>query len=169
MEAEKVREKEPSAKKSDTYELVYSWFGDKRKEASEGKVVIRGKDLPWEQARQGLLKFYSLPMIGDAAYRNTLVFVHDIRQHSGKHRHQGGLVIYVIEGKGYTTVDAERVEWEAGDLILLPIKPRGVEHQHFNREHGKPCKWLAFVYQPFSDSMGNEFEQKEVSPDWKQS
>ena len=167
METERVREKEPSAKKTDTYETVFGFFAERRKLAKEGKVVIKGKELPWEQARQGLLKFYVLPMVGEAAYKNTLVFIHDIRHHSGKHRHQGGLVIYVIEGKGYTTVDGQRVDWEAGDLILLPIKPRGIEHQHFNRDQGKPCKWLAFVFQSFSDAMGNEFEQKEVSPDWK--
>ena len=45
------------------------------------------------------------------------------RPRSGKHRHQGGLVIYVLEGKGYSIVDGERKDWEKGDLVLLPMKP----------------------------------------------
>src|SRR5439155_811034 len=73
------------------------------------------------------------------------VFVQDIRVHSGKHRHQGGLVIYIMEGEGYSVVDGERHDWEAGDLLLLPVKKGGVEHQHFNKDDAHPAKWIAFI------------------------
>jgi gentisate 1,2-dioxygenase len=41
--------------------------------------------------------------------------------------HQGGLVIYVLEGegaegRGYTILDDERYEWEAGDVMTLPLR-----------------------------------------------
>jgi gentisate 1,2-dioxygenase len=88
--------------------------------------------------------------------------------HSGKHRHQGGIMLYVIEGEGYTVVDGEKVEWEKGDLIVLPVKPDGCEHQHFNKEPGKPAKWMAFRYHPFSAILGNLFEHVEDRPDWKE-
>lgn len=78
----------------------------------------------------------------------------------------GGRAIYVLEGKGWTTVDGVRYDWEEGDLLLLPIKPEGVEHQHFNAEPGKPCKWLAMIYSPFKAALGSQMEQVEVSPDW---
>src|SRR5690242_9499378 len=83
---------------------------------------------------KGRLRFY-IARSSDtgSALNQWLVFQHDIHTHSGKHRHQGGLAIFVLEGEGYTEVDGVRIDWEAGDLILLPIKPDGCEHQHFNR------------------------------------
>jgi gentisate 1,2-dioxygenase len=95
------------------------------------------------------------------------VFSHDLKTQSGKHRHQGGLVIYVITGKGYSVVDGERVDWQAGDLLLLPIKPGGVEHQHFNLQPGADCRWIAFSYMPFFDHVASEFTQTENSPLFK--
>ena len=95
------------------------------------------------------------------------MFVHDIRSHSGRHRHQGGLALFVLEGKGYTTVDGVRHDWEKGDLILLPIKENGVEHQHFNLDPDKPSRWLALAPLPLWDQLGWELTQVEEHPDWK--
>ena len=94
------------------------------------------------------------------------IFVQDIKVHSGKHRHQGGLVIYILEGEGWSEVDGERHDWEAGDLLLLPIKPGGVEHQHFNTDPDTPCRWLAFIHWPTLDHLASPAEQLEDSPTW---
>ena len=72
-----------------------------------------------------------------------------------------------IIGKGYSVVDGERIDWQAGDLLLLPIKPGGVEHQHFNINPGSECRWIAFSYMPFFDHVASEFTQTEVSPLFK--
>ena len=75
--------------------------------------------------------------------------MHDIKTVSGKHRHQGGLLIYVLEGKGYSIVNGERKDWQKGDLVLLPMVPGGVEHQHFNVEPEKgAARWIAFINMP---------------------
>ena len=95
------------------------------------------------------------------------IFVQNIKRHSGRHRHQCGLGLFVLEGKGYTVVDGVKYDWEKDDLILLPIKPDGCEHQHFNAEEGKPCFWLAFIFSPVFDAVGSDIEQRSVSPDWK--
>lgn len=167
MERELTRTKEAEAIGFDIYDAGFQHDARLRQRAVEGKVVIRYADRPWQQGRQGRIKFYLHVMLDDTAVTPWRLFVHDIRTHSGKHRHQGGLAIYVIEGKGWTVVDGVRHDWEAGDLILLPVKPRGCEHQHFNGEPGKPCKWLALIFSPYKDSLGSEMEQKEVSPDFK--
>ena len=31
----------------------------------------------------------------------------------------------MIDGTGYSIVDGERVDWEKGDLVLLPLRPDG--------------------------------------------
>ncbi|MEE8471613.1 MAG: cupin domain-containing protein [Dehalococcoidia bacterium] len=162
---ERGREPEPEEL---VYEYIYRWRAERKLAASQGKVVIKGTDVPWEQNRQGYIKFYLHPRVWqEVSVPNWFMFIHDIRKNSGRHRHQGGLGLFVLEGKGYTVVDGVRYDWEAGDLVILPVKPDGCEHQHFNAEPGTPAMWLALIFDPFRDAMGNELEQKEVSPDWQ--
>lgn len=166
---EKVAQRSPEPEPQElTYEWLYAWHNKKAKNMQNGKVIIRGKDLGWEQSRQALLKFYVQARVWDqVGAPGWSIFINRIRKHSGKHRHQGGLGLFVLEGKGYTTVDGVRYDWEKDDLILLPVKADGCEHQHFNTDPDKPSEWLAFIFDPFRDAIGCDIEQKEVSPDWK--
>jgi len=165
LERTAVREREPE---QGCYEALYRARREFQERQSAGKVVVKAREREWELSRQGRIRWYLHPqMFKDTVLQDWYVFVQDIRTHSGKHTHQGGLVIYVLEGKGYTVVDGEKVEWEEGDLLLLPLKPGGVEHQHFNAEPGKGCRWLAFIYVPLWDHVGSQLEQKEVSPEWR--
>lgn len=164
-EVQRVREAE--AQPINVYEVAYAMDAAKRKRADEGKIVIKGSERPWRLSRQGYLKHFLSSALDDTAVTGWRSFmIHDIRTHSGKHRHQGGLAIYALEGKGWTVVDGVRYDWEEEDLILLPLKPGGCEHQHFNAEPGKPCKWLAMIYGSFKEAMGSQMEQVEVHPDW---
>lgn len=168
MEQVRTRLREARQEELDVYEENLRAAAEKKRRIHEGKVVVKGKERPWQQSKQGLLKFYVHDVLTDVTLSGFNVFVHDVRRHSGKHRHQGGkLVIFVLEGKGYTVVDGQRVDWEAEDLILLPVKPSGVEHQHFNLDPGRPCRWIAFSYKAFTDAMGSQFEQVENSPDYR--
>ncbi|MFQ5826892.1 MAG: hypothetical protein ACE5IA_05995, partial [Dehalococcoidia bacterium] len=62
--------------------------------------------------------------------------------------------------------DGVRHDWEAGDLIILPVKQDGCEHQHFNLDPDKPSEWMAFIFTNYFDAMGNPMEQRGESPDW---
>lgn len=159
------REKEPEFRPDPYYEsIIKRWKGEQNL-AKTGKVVIRWKEQPWHTSRQGMAKYFVYPEIPGTALWDWSVFVHHIRSHSGCHRHQGGIALFVLEGKGYTTVNGVRHDWEEGDLILLPITPGGVAHQHFNIDD-KPSRWLALIYNPWFDCMGNDMEQVEVNPEW---
>jgi hypothetical protein len=134
----------------------------------QGKVVITTEDHQWEQGLQGYIYYYlHAQMADDTALNKWWVFAHEIRSHSGEHQHQGGLIIYVVEGSGYSMVDGVREDWEAGDLLLLPLKPGGVAHQHFNNNPGSPCQWVAFIYIPIMEALISAITQLQVSPDWK--
>ncbi len=169
-EGERTRTRERPPLKDNPYEVNQR----KRKEIIErnatGQVVIKPSDREVYLTRQGRLQFFLNPFVyKDTPLQQWLVFKHDIRTKSGKHRHQGGLVIYVLEGKGYSIVDGERKDWEKGDLVLLPLKPDGVEHQHFNLQPGTPAVWAAFI--PISilwEHVGAELEQVEQSPEFQQ-
>jgi mannose-6-phosphate isomerase-like protein (cupin superfamily) len=166
FERTRVRERDPA--EATTYDKSMRFQLAIRERSLTGKVVIKGAERPMEESRQGYLKFFmSRESVTDSALKDWSVFLHDIRRHSGKHKHQGGLAIFVVEGEGYTVVNGERIDWEAGDLILLPIMPEGCEHQHFNRHADKPCKWIAFIHKPLWDEIGSYIEQRQNSPDFR--
>lgn len=162
------REREAESRDFTTYDNVMRVRKRYVEQQMKGKVLIRDSDREWEMSAQGKLKYYLQPdTFDDHALRDWYTFAQDIRKHSGKHTHQGGLVIFVLEGRGYSIVDGVRYDWEAGDLMLLPPKPGGVEHQHFNLVEGERCKWVAFIYSPFWDAVSGEMTQGELSPDYK--
>ena len=141
MEQERVREKEPETQGESHYEEGLRLHAEANERSRSGRIVIRAKDLPWRQNRMGYTKRYlSWHGVSETAAADWVCFIHDIKVHSGKHRHQGGIMLFVLDGQGYTLVDGEKVEWEKGDLIILPVKPRGCQHQHFNKFPGVPAK-----------------------------
>ncbi|MEE8473461.1 MAG: cupin domain-containing protein [Dehalococcoidia bacterium] len=145
--------------------FVYSWMEERTRLKAGGKVVIKEGEAPWEQTRQGFIKQYLHPKNWDqvgAPY--WLMFLHHIPKQGGQHRHQGGLGLFVLEGRGYSVVDGTRFDWEEGDLIILPVKPEGCVHQHFNLDPEKPASWLALIFTPFWEAIGNEMEQKAFAP-----
>lgn len=137
-----------------------------RERTMKGRKVIRGKDISWEHGRHGIIKWYVTDEITDTALETMSLFVNEIRTHGGKHVHQGGVNIFVLRGKGYSIVDGARYDWQEGDLIMLPIRPGGVEHQHFNLGD-TPSRWVALISRPISDVLGRSLKQREVHPDWR--
>jgi mannose-6-phosphate isomerase-like protein (cupin superfamily) len=156
----------------DNYEEIIAHQRAERERSFTGKVVIRGEECPWVMSRQALVRHYMWPsrysrLTPEAVLDDWNIFVQDIKVHSGKHRHQGGLVIYILEGEGWSEVDGERHDWEAGDLLLLPLKPGGVEHKHYNRYEDKPAKWIAFISGALFEWGASEMVQLENHPDFK--
>ena len=127
----RVRERDPS--EMTPYDVFMKSRVEFHERQNTGQVVVRPEDREYHISRQGKLLYYlNAQVYPQTPLHDWRVFTQSLVTHSGKHRHQGGLVIYVVEGKGYSIVDDERVDWEAGDLLLLPIKKGGVTHQHFN-------------------------------------
>jgi hypothetical protein len=167
-EMEAVREREREAE-ANSYERVFARRARFRDQTTNGKVVMKGSDAPWENSRQGRLRYILWPGNWEqASVPNWMIFIHDIHTSadgittSGQHRHQGGLGLFVIEGEGYTVVDDVRYDWKAGDFIMLPIKPDGCVHQHFAKHPNSNAKWLAFTWEPYSILMGSPLEQRKV-------
>jgi gentisate 1,2-dioxygenase len=152
--------------KQTLYEALQCHFQNMLQRAETGKVHLRANDILWERNRHAHLGYYLHPFITDTALHTMQLFQNVIKQHGGMHRHQGGVVIFVIEGNGYTIADEVRVDWEAGDLILLPMRPGGVAHQHFNLDPDKPARWLAFISNAFREHSGYEIVQLTDSPEW---
>ena len=135
-----------------------------------GPIVVKRSDRQLFQARQGKLLFYLCPNNHhETPLQHWRVFIQEIRTRSGKHIHAGGLLIYVLEGHGYTIVDGERLDWEKGDLVQLPLKVGGVEHQHFNLGPPEtPAIWIAIINMPIHEYLASDMRQVENAPDYKE-
>lgn len=167
-EREEVRTRVQEAEPLETnYDRTVREMELRNKKRAEGQIVIKGKNRPWELTRQGRLRnFVTGRREEELAAPGWTTFQHEIRKHSGMHRHQGGNHIFVLAGKGYTLVEGVRHDWEAGDLVMLPILPGGVAHQHFNLDPATPAVWMNMVYGPLKEPLANWHEQLELSPEW---
>ena len=132
-----------------------------------GRLIVKNAEVIKQLGRQGYIEYFLRPTFEDIPLRDWYVFAHDVKKHSGRHTHQGGLVLFVLEGKGWTVVDGVRYDWKEGDLVLLPLKPGGVEHQHFNADPEQGCKWLAFINVPMWDQGASQLMQGEAHEDFK--
>jgi quercetin dioxygenase-like cupin family protein len=145
------------------------------------KKVVRPDDMPWEMARQGLLKH----MISEQM--NTRMETVDAYMQiippgskSGKHRHLAEECLYVLEGRGYDLhqdcdveitdtyhwtpqAEVKRYEWEAGDVIYIP--PNTI-HQHFNADPDRPVRLISAINRIFKNSGLNDLEQLENAPEY---
>ena len=167
-EIERTRERERPPLKDNPYEREMAYRKDAIERNHVGQVVIKPADREIFISRQGRLQFILTPLnYPDTPLQDWCIFKLSINTRSGKHRHQGGVIIYILKGKGYSIVDGERKDWQAGDLLLLPMKPEGVLHQHFNLDPSQPAEWMGFIYMPINEYLGPDLEQVELAPEFK--
>ncbi len=145
---------------------------DRQREGRKSAIqVVKGAELPQENNRQGLMRWYLHPAIKDTVLSTMLFFEQEIppASRSGRLKFQGGQVMLILEGKGHTLVDGVKHSWEAGDVLNLPIKLEGIVVQHVNDDPQNPAKFLAAEpnwYECTGVDRGSGFEQIEPSPDF---
>src|SRR6187551_1154125 len=98
-EMERTRVREQESPKLTSYEMALRQDRETAERNQTGRIVCKQDDCPQMLTRQGRLRYYLGHTIKDTPLQDWIVFTHEIRTASGKHRHQGGLIIYVIEGK----------------------------------------------------------------------
>ncbi len=121
MERTRIREKEAPALSS--YELAIRQDREFAERQMMGRIVVKFADCPQTLTRQGRLRNYLGLTVKDTPLQDWIVFTHEVRTASGKHRHQGGLIIYVIDGAGYSVV--ERPARRLGEGRSAPPSPQG--------------------------------------------
>ena len=145
------------------------------------RKIVRPEDMPWEMARQGLLK-HLLNEGMDTRMETVDAYMQVIPpgSRSGKHRHLAEECLYVVEGRGYDLhqdcdveitdsyrwrpqAEIRRFEWEAGDVIYIP--PCTI-HQHFNADAGRPTRLISCTNRIYKNSGLNDLEQIENAPEY---
>jgi hypothetical protein len=145
---------------------------EQREQIRTGIQVIKEADLPLESNRQGQMRWYMHPSIKDTALSTMIFYQQEIPPGSrtGRIKFQGGQVIMILEGQGYSIIDGVRHTWEAGDVLNLPLIPRGIIVQHFNIDPNVTAKFVAtepnWIDCTFVD-RGCGFEQLEDAPEYR--
>jgi hypothetical protein len=142
---------------------------EQRAQRKNGVQIIKRRDLPLEEKRQGLMRWYMHPDIKDTVLSTYLCFEQEIppNSRSGRLKFQGGQVIYIVAGRGYTLLDGVKHRWAAGDVINLPLRRGGIVVQHFNDDPQEPARFIAVepnLYACTSVDRGSGFEQLEDAP-----
>jgi gentisate 1,2-dioxygenase len=146
---------------------------DQQRERVKNAIqVVRGKDLPQETNRQGLMRWYLHPGIKDTVLSTLMFFEQEIPpgSRSGRLKFQGGQVMYILEGKGYTLIDGVKHPWEAGDVLNLPLRKEGIIIQHVNESPTESVKFVAAepnLFECTTVDRGSGFEQMEDAPEFR--
>jgi gentisate 1,2-dioxygenase len=154
-------------------EWLYRLRDRQREHQGKGAWLIKGRDLPWENNRQGKMKWFLHPALNDTSIRSMIVFEQEIPPggRTGAQKTPGGSVLYVLEGKGYTLVDGERHNWQAEDLVNIPIRAQGVVVQHVNTDPRRPVRFVSAdlnLVDILGVDRGAELEQVEDAPEWEE-
>jgi len=145
---------------------------EQRARLKKATQVVRGDELPLENNRQGLMRWYTHPAITDTALSTLMCFEQQIppRSRSGRLKFQGGQVVYILEGSGYTLLDGVKHAWEQGDILNLPRRENGIVVQHVNTSDTETVRFIAVEANWFACTgvdRGSGFEQIEDSPDYR--
>ncbi|HET7679047.1 MAG TPA: hypothetical protein VFK79_02810 [Xanthobacteraceae bacterium] len=143
---------------------------EQREQRGKGLQVVKEKDLPLETNQMGQMRWYMHPNIKDLCVNMMMVYQQEIPpgSRSGRIKFQGGQVIMILQGQGYTSIDGVKHSWKKGDVLNLPLRDDGIIVQHFNTDTGETAKFLA-VEPNWFDALGVDrgcgFEVQEEAPE----
>jgi gentisate 1,2-dioxygenase len=127
--------------------------------------VVHGKDRPWEDTRMGRIKYLAHPNVPSGLQMYD-AFIQEIPPggRSGMHRHVGEEVHKILEGKGYDIHDGVRWDWEAEDIVCIPIN---TVHQHFNADPKRPARFFSQQSRLYHYVGHGGIEHMEDAPEYR--
>ena len=118
------------------------------------------------------MRWYMHPALRDIVLKTLSIYEQELppRGRSGRLQFQGGQIMFIIEGNGYTLIDGVKYPWKRRDVLNLPTKKDGIIVQHFNTEDDKSARFLIVEPNLFAATgvdRGCGFEQLENAPDYR--
>ena len=108
--------------------------------------VYSSKKLPWKGGPQQYGKQIINPQAAMVAQSiETHIEAYGPGAFGQKHGHMNSAVFYVLKGYGHDVHDGRRIEWKAGDVMLVE---NGCVHQHFNDSDKEEAIHLVFKAKP---------------------
>jgi hypothetical protein len=78
-----------------------------------------------------------------------------------KHGHMNSAIFFVLKGKGHDVHDNKRIDWEAGDALIVE---NACVHQHFSDDHDDECVTLVMKAKPLFLFMHMLFQKVSEFP-----
>ena len=92
--------------------------------------VYSSKDLKWKDGPQSFYKNIINPQSTEVVQSIEVhIDAYAPKGTGQRHGHMNSAVFYVLKGKGHDIHDGRRVDWEAGDAMVVE---NACVHQHFN-------------------------------------
>ncbi len=111
------------------YDKWLRFWDDEQEERAAGRKCLQEEEKEWVKTRQD----YRASLL--CGRENGFVTAGAVMQaiippgwNTGKHSH-GEEGIFILQGKGFTVMDGQRYDWDAGSCLFMPY---GSVHQHFN-------------------------------------
>jgi len=118
----------------------FRWEGGPQ---SYGKPVINPMSVPIAQSIE--THFHAFAPLG----------------HNKKHGHMNSAVFYVLRGRGYDIHDGVRMDYEAGDCLIVE---NGCVHQHFNASDSEEMVVVIMKAKPLFLFMNMLFQKNAAMP-----
>jgi quercetin dioxygenase-like cupin family protein len=107
-------------------------YGDLVKDLFSQPRVFRTRDMKW---KGGPAMYDKFPVNPQGARVTQAIETHiDVLSpgsYGQKHGHMNSAVFYVLKGRGYDIHDGRRIDWEAGDALIVE---NACVHQHLNAD-----------------------------------
>jgi mannose-6-phosphate isomerase-like protein (cupin superfamily) len=121
-------------------------YGELYNELYSQPRVYHSKDWKWKGGPQNYGKKIINPQSVKVAQSiETHIDVYAPGGYGQKHGHMNSAVFYVLKGKGHDVHDGRRIDWEAGDALIVE---NGCVHQHFSDDPNDECICLIMKAKP---------------------
>jgi mannose-6-phosphate isomerase-like protein (cupin superfamily) len=132
-------------------------YGELVQELFTQPRVYRSKDWKWKGGPQNFGKKIINPQSVKVAQSiETHIDVYAPGGHGQKHGHMNSAVFLVLKGRGHDVHDGKRLDWEAGDALIVE---NGCVHQHFSDDPDDECIVLIMKAKPLFLFMHLLFQQ----------
>src|SRR5690625_601100 len=152
--------------------ISYKDFLGKSTKPTVGPAIWKGKDIKKELDKSLSSEFMgegrgAVSLVnkdtGDAygvsPNINALVQVLKPGERNNPHKHSNMAIFIVFEGKGYSIINGEKIEWEKGDVFFSPA---WLEHEHCNTSDTENAVLYTIQDVPTVSGMGTWFLEEPV-------
>ena len=137
-------------------------YGELKEELFSQPRIYHTRDMKWKGGPQNFGKKVINPQAVKIAQSiEAHVDAYAPGGHGQKHGHMNSAVFFVLKGKGYDVHDGERIDWEAGDAMIVE---NGCVHQHFNGDPDEEGIVLIMKAKPLFLFMHMIFQKMVVYP-----
>jgi len=146
-------------------------YGELQQGLMDQPRIYKSKDWAWKGGPQFFDKPIINPQRTDIAQSiETHISVIAPGGTGQRHGHMNSALFYILSGKGYDIHDGKRIDYEAGDVIIVE---NGCVHQHFNASDEEDLVSLVMKAKPLFLFMHMLFQKvaeyppKEPAPGWE--